>query len=84
MVLAAAFGSVLFAYRDGRNVILTIVFAAAAVVFFVATLITGHRLWEARRKLALNEKNSSTKLGREYDAAVAEVEKYRAIIDDLS
>ena len=84
LVLAAAFGSVLFAYRDGRNVILTIVFAAAAVVFFVATLITGHRLWEARRKLALNEKNSSTKLGREYDAAVAEVEKYRAIIDDLS
>ncbi len=84
LVLTAAFGSVLFAYRDGRNVILTIVFASLAAIFFIATLFTAHRLWDARKKLSLNQKNSSTKLGREYEAAVAEIEKYRSILNDLS
>lgn len=79
-VMAIAFGSVIFAKQDGTNLILTIVFAALAVILFVITLFTAHKMWEALRKSSLNEKNSSTRLGREYEDLVDIIKKLRNVL----
>ncbi len=80
LVVALAFTSVMFARQDGVNLIIMIVFAALALLFFVASLFTGHNLWAAMKKLSLNEQNSSTKLGREYEATLSEAEKLNTVL----
>lgn len=80
LIVALAFASIMFAERDGTNLILTIVFAALAFVFFIASLATGHFMWAAMRRLSLNEKNSSTRLGREYEQSAEIVRKLYTIL----
>ena len=83
LVLAISFGSVMFARQDGVNLILTIVFAAFALVFFIATLFTAHKMWSAMQKFSLNEKNTSTRLGREYEELRATVKKLNTVLTSL-
>ncbi len=80
LVVALAFTSVMFARKDGLNLIVMIVFAALAALFFIATLVTAHKLWTAMKKLSLNEQNSSTKLGREYEATRLEAQKLNTVL----
>ena len=80
LILAIAFSTVMFASKEGTNLVITIVFAALALVAFIATVFTTKALWAARRKLSLNEKNSSTKLGREYEEELAKVEGLNKIL----
>lgn len=80
LVVALAFTSVMFARQDGVNLIIMIVFASLAALFFIASLFTGRKLWAAMKKLSLNEKNSSTKLGREYESTLAEAEKLNTVL----
>lgn len=83
LIVAAAFASVMFARQDGVYLYLTIVFAALAAIFLVATLFTAHKMWEAMKKLSLNSKNSSTKLGREYEATLADIEKLNTVYNSF-
>ena len=78
-VVAAIFASMMYAREDGLNVVLMIVFAAVAGVFLIASLFTARFLWKAVRNVRLNEKNSATKLGREYEAVLAEINKLDGI-----
>ena len=78
-VVAAVFASIMYAREDGLNVVLMIVFAAIAGVFLIASLFTARFLWKAVRNVRLNEKNSSTKLGREYEAVLDEISKLDGI-----
>lgn len=73
LALAIHFFTVRYALENGTNVILTIVFASLAAVCFIVTLIAVHRLWACARNVRLNEKNSSTKLGRELEAKKTEL-----------
>ena len=66
-VLAIYFSMVMHAVKDGSNMVLFFVFLGIAVAFLVATLITAHKFWDSAKLLSLNEKNSSSKLGRECD-----------------
>lgn len=66
LILAIAFSTVMFADENGAYLIVTIVCAALAFIALLATLFTANRLWSARRNVRLNEKDASTKLGREY------------------
>lgn len=70
LALAIGFSTVMFSKQDGFYLYLTIGLAAAALIFFIASLFTAHKLWEAQRNIRLNAKNSSTKLGRQYEDAV--------------
>jgi len=79
VVAVSIAATVMFAREDGTFLILTIVFGALALIFFIATLFTAHNLWDAGRNVRLNESNSSTKLGREYDAKKAELDKLTRI-----
>lgn len=64
----------------GINLILTIVFAALTVIFFIASIFTSNRMWGALKKVSQNEKNSSTKLGRDYENLLAEIKKLNTVL----
>lgn len=66
LVLAISYYGVMFANQDGSNVILTIIFACLTVLAFVVLLIATRKLSNALRILYLNNKDTSTSLGREY------------------
>lgn len=87
LATAIAFSTVMFAKQDGTNLIITVVLGAVAAVFLIACLFTAHKLWEAERNLRLNGKNSSTKLGREYEQTMQKLKElsdiYKALGGDL-
>lgn len=66
--------------KEGAYVTLTIVFAALTAIFFVATIFTAHRMWDAMKKVSLNEKNSSTALGRDYEKLLSEIKKLNTVL----
>ncbi len=73
-ILSIYFSTVMHAQMDHTNMILCFVFAGVAGAFFLASLFTAHALWSSVRLLKLNAKNSSTKLGREYEQKKAQYE----------
>ncbi len=73
-ILSIYFSTVMHAQMDHTNMILCFVFAVVAGAFFLASLFTAHALWSSVRLLKLNAKNSSTKLGREYEQKKAQYE----------
>lgn len=76
LVLAIVFSTLMFSRKDDSTfIVLTIVFGVLAVICFILSLITAHKLWECARNVKLNERNSSTKIGREYEAKLALSEK---------
>lgn len=79
LILAIYFFTVRYALENGTNVVLTIVFACLAAVCFIITLIALHKLWECARNVRLNEKNSSTKLGRELEEKKSELKELTRI-----
>lgn len=83
LVLAISFASVIFAMENGAFVIATIVFAALAVIAFIFTAVMLHGFWGAQRNYSLNEKDKSTKLGRQYLEVKAELEKLENIYSAL-
>ena len=82
------FSSLLFSADNGIYLILTIVFAALTFVVLVCTLITLRKFLDASRTVKLNEKDSSTKLGREYLRTKTECDYIKRILasfeNDLS
>ena len=80
LVIAIAFASVMFAREDGTNLILAIIFAGLAALFFIATLVTSHKMWGDMKKLSLNEKNSSTQLGRDYESMLSDIKKLNTVL----
>lgn len=79
LIIAVYFATVIYAIEDGTNIIYTIVFAALAGIFFIATLFTLRKFWAAQRNLLMNEKNTSTKLGREYEAKKQKLENLQTV-----
>lgn len=80
LILGIYFASVMHAVKDGRNIIYTIVFFAIAGVLFIAFLFAAHRLWDSAKKVSLNEKNSSSKLGREFESVSAQLDLVNRIL----
>ncbi|MCM1236150.1 MAG: hypothetical protein NC489_39200 [Ruminococcus flavefaciens] len=72
-VLAGYFGANMHANLSNTNMILCFTFIGLLAVTFIAYLFVCHKLWDAARLLKLNSKNSSTKLGREYEAKKSEL-----------
>lgn len=87
-ILAIFFASKLVADSAVLNIALTVTFGALALITLALTLVALNRFWTANRKVKLNEKNSSTRIGREYDDCAEELEKlkkiYSAFENDLS
>ncbi len=85
IVLAAVFGNAIHAVKDSyANLALTIVFAALAAVGFVCALIALNKFWTAQRNVKLNEKNSSTQLGRTLEEKKAELEVSKLLLEAIA
>ncbi len=88
LVFAIVFASMIFNDQGGLYVILTIVFGALAGVTLIANLFTMHGFIEANRKVRLNEKDTSTQVGRDYIACNARLENlnkiYSSFKNDIS
>ena len=82
-ILLIAFGSMWASAESGVFLILTIVFAALSFIALIFTLITSRKFLEARRRVLMNEKDTSTKLGREYLKSKAESENLRKILSSF-
>lgn len=67
LILGIYYATIMHAVKDGRNIILTFVFFGIAGALFIVFLIASHLFWASAKKVSLNEKNSSTKTGREYE-----------------
>lgn len=73
-----------FGNESTTGLVLLIVAAALSFIGFILTVISSKKLWAAQSKVSLNEKNSSTKLGRRVEKLTAEVESLRAIISAIT
>ncbi len=71
------------AEQNGAFMIAAIVVGALALVALVFTLITARMFWAAARNVRLNEKDSSTKLGREYAKSQKLLDTLNSILNSL-
>jgi len=69
----------MFSVENGTFIILTIVFAALTLIAFIITLFTAKKFLQALRNVRLNEKNTSTKLGRDYVQSKTELEQLKRV-----
>lgn len=83
-VLTIVFATMMFADENGAYLIATIVLGAVTLISLTVTLISGHRLWNAARKVKLNERDNTTKVGREYLESKKEFERLKNIYSCLS
>lgn len=79
--LAISFSGEMF--EETADMITTIVFVALALVAFVFTVIGLKKFWAAARDVKLNERDSSTKLGREYSEYKNRLDLLKRIYDIL-
>ena len=84
LILGIYFSTVMHAVKDGRNIVLTFVFFGIAGALFVAFLFAAHMLWDSAKKVSLNEKNSSTKTGREYESKQEQLLLIQRVITAVS
>ena len=87
-VLAIVFSSMMYADLSGIYIVLTIVFAVAAVIALFINIFTFYRFWTENRKVRLNEMDTSTKVGRELISCREELENlnkiYSSFQNDIS
>ncbi|MCD8286823.1 MAG: hypothetical protein LUD50_06340 [Clostridia bacterium] len=83
LILGVAFTPVMYANEHGVFLILMIIFYALAFICLVASLITLHALINAQHKMKLNNKNSSTKVGRKYEETESRYNTLRSIYEAL-
>lgn len=88
LVLSIFFVSKTVANGEMLFIALTVTFGVLALAALAVTLVALNRFWTANRKVKLNEKNSSTRIGREYESCQEELEKlkniYSAFSNDIS
>lgn len=81
--LLITFASMIFALENGAFLILTIVFGALNFIALIFTLIALRRFLEARRRVKLNERDTASKLGREYLSSKQELEQIKQILSSF-
>lgn len=84
LVLGIVFASIMLSRQDGLYMVLAIVFGALALVFAVLTVITARGFVQTARNVRLNEKNTSTKLGRSYLEAQKNLSVLEGILAAIS
>lgn len=83
-VTAIVCASMLYADKEGLFIILTAVFGGGAAVALIVTAFTLHSFLNARRKVKLNESDSSTAVGRRFLECDGEYSYLRKIYSDIN
>ncbi len=82
--LAIYYGANMHAVKDGANIPLFIAFISVTGFFFILSLFTARRLWQSVNLVKLNENNSSTKLGREFEEKKSRLELLNGISEVIN
>lgn len=82
-VLTIVFACNMFANEQGAFLIATIVCGALTAVALIFVALTARRFAQTHRRVRLNERDLSTKLGREYKKKAEEFESLTAIYNSL-
>ncbi len=80
IALAAYFSTIMHSQLSHDYMITFFVFLGLAAAFLIATLVTAHKLWSSASLLKRNAGNSSSKLGREYEAKNAELKLVESVL----
>ncbi len=83
MCVAVYFSTIMFADRGGANLVVTIVLFALAAVAFIASVILARPLARNARRVRLNERDSSTALGRSCIEGAEREKKLRSLCDNI-
>lgn len=84
LVLTAVYGFRIYSEQNSAILVATIIFSVLAAVGLFGTIISANRFWDAARNVKLNEKDTSTKLGREYLETQREYELLTRIYSSFS
>ncbi|MDE5721322.1 MAG: hypothetical protein K2I30_01080 [Clostridia bacterium] len=82
-ILTIVFACNMFANEQGAFLIATIVCGALTAVALIFAALTARRFALTSRRLRLNERDNSTKLGREYKNKAEELESLNAIYNSF-
>jgi hypothetical protein len=83
LTLTIIFGTQMFADQSGVIFVLAIVFASLALVSLIAVMFLSRQLNTALRRVRLNKKDNTTKLGRQYLAEKSKLEAFEMVYSTL-
>lgn len=84
LVLGIGFCSVRYADKGGTFLVLTIVFFSLAAVALIASIVMARFLAEAARRVRVNERDTSTAIGREYLQGAAREEELKKLTEIIT
>ncbi len=84
LALAIYFSTIMYINTNGTFIILTIVFAALALIFFIICIFAARALNITARRVRMNRDNSRTQVGRDYLVASARLNNLRTIYDAIT
>ena len=84
LVLGIGFCSVRYADKGGTFLVLTIVFFSLAAVALIASIVMARFLAEAARRVRVNERDTSTAIGREYLQGAAREEELKKLTEIIA
>lgn len=83
IALSLYFGSIIYTVSTGTYLILTCIFAGCAVLLLLAMAFAARKLVIASRRIKMNERNTSTELGRELLDKQATLKAFIDVRDSL-
>lgn len=82
-VAAIVFATMIFANEHGAFIIATAVAGGLAAVMLAVTAIAANKFWAAQRYVKLNERDNTTKIGRQYLESKSEADNLARVLQAI-
>lgn len=82
-VAAIVFATMIFANEQGAFIIATAVAGGLAAVMLAVTAIAANKFWAAQRYVKLNERDNTTKIGRQYLESKSEADNLARVLQAI-
>lgn len=82
-VAAIVFATMIFANEHGAFIIATAVAGGLAAVMLAVTAIAANKFWAAQRYVVLNERDNTTKIGRQYLESKSEADNLARVLQAI-
>lgn len=82
-VAAIVFATMIFANEHGAFILATAVAGGLAAVMLAVTAIAANKFWAAQRYVVLNERDNTTKIGRQYLESKSEADSLTRVLQAI-
>ena len=82
-IAAVVFATMIFANEQGVFVIATAVAGGLAAIMLAVTAIAANKFWAAQRYVVLNERDNTTKIGRQYLESKSEADNLTRVLQAI-